>query len=176
MFELMYSDDLFLITDCHTNSLINMINSDRPNMRVYLPNNIQAVKSYDKLELHSEKVQEDYEIELKNNNNLPNGFNIDIVEESYEDSNYICRLNKEDIRMPLMIRNRRNGDKVILKGIGGTKKLKDIFINEKIAYDNRNIWPVLVDADNNVLWVPGLKKSKYNLPKDKKCDIILKYY
>ena len=57
----------------------------------------------------------------------------------------------------------------------GSKKLKDVFINSKINIENRNNYPVVVDSDNNVLWLPGLKKSKYDKSKGGKYVIILKY-
>ena len=58
----------------------------------------------------------------------------------------------------------------------GHKKVKDIFIDSKISIDDRNLWPIVTDSDNNILWIPGIKKSKYNKQIDEKCDIILRYY
>ena len=91
-----------------------------------------------------------------------------------DNSNNIIRLKIEDIKLPLIIRNRMDGDKISLKN--GTKKLKEIFIEAKIPKEERDSWPILVDSKNEVLWIPGLKKSKYNQPKGEKCDIILKYH
>ena len=33
-----------------------------------------------------------------------------------------------------------------------------------------------MDSNDNILWVPNLKKSKFNKKKEEKYDIILKYY
>ena len=41
---------------------------------------------------------------------------------------------------------------------------------------NRQSYPVVVDKNDRVLWLPGLKKSKYDKSKTGKYDIILKYY
>ena len=41
---------------------------------------------------------------------------------------------------------------------------------------DRKNYPVLVDSDGNILWLPGLKKSKYDKSKQGKYDIILRYY
>ena len=38
------------------------------------------------------------------------------------------------------------------------------------------MWPVVMDSADNIVWLPGLKKSKFNKTKDEKYDIILKYY
>ena len=59
--------------------------------------------------------------------------------------------------------------------MNGKKKVKDIFIDEKIDKDKRNSYPIVTDSDNNVLWIPGIKKSKFDKNINELCDIILKY-
>ena len=63
-----------------------------------------------------------------------------------------------------------------VKGMLGSKKINDIFIDEKITIAERNMWPVVVDSNNTIVWLPGLKKSKLDKTKSEKYDIILKYY
>lgn len=63
-----------------------------------------------------------------------------------------------------------------VKGMNKQKKVKDIFINSKIPLSKRDIWPIVVDSKDKVVWIPGIKKSKFDIPKNKKCDIILRYY
>ena len=55
----------------------------------------------------------------------------------------------------------------------GTKKVKDILINEKIDIDKRNNIPIVIDSKNNILWLPSIKKSKFDVGKNEKYDIIL---
>lgn len=172
-----YQDDLILISDVHTDLIRNLIYSNKSNSMVYLPNSVRAVKSYDKFYIESETEQIDnYEIELTDYANLPNGKNIKIVEKIDENSNFYCRLNSFDITLPLRVRTRRLGDKMEVKGLGGSKKVKDIFIDAKVPMGKRDLWPVVVDSKDKIVWLPGLKKSKFDVPKNKKCDIILKYY
>ena len=78
--------------------------------------------------------------------------------------------------MPLYLRNRKNGDCISVLGLNGTKKIKDIFIEKKIPIEKRNNYPLLVDANDNILWIPNIKKSKYNVKKDELYDIILTSY
>ena len=54
----------------------------------------------------------------------------------------------------LVIRNRRPGDRFHPLGLGGTKKLKKYFIDEKIPRSNRNTIP-LIAKDHEILWVVG---------------------
>ena len=117
-----------------------------------------------------------YEIEINELVNLPNGKNIVRVSDSDDNSNNVIRLSSSDIVLPLFVRTRRNGDKMIVKGMNGHKKVNDIFIDNKISTKDRQVWPVVCDAENNIVWVPGLKKSKFDVENGKKCDIILKYY
>ena len=117
-----------------------------------------------------------YEIEIIDYINLPNGKNIEVVKESKNNNNNICRLDKNDIKFPLRVRTRKNGDKMNIKGMVGKKKVNDIFINEKIEMSKRDTWPIVVDSNDTIVWLPGLKKSKFDKQKNEKCDIILKYY
>ena len=58
----------------------------------------------------------------------------------------------------------------------GSKKINDIFIDKKISIQERNMWPVVVDSNNTIVWLPGLKKSKFDKTKSENYDIILRYY
>ena len=75
----------------------------------------------------------------------------------------------------LYIRNRKDGDYIETKGLNGKKKLKEIFIEKKIPKNIRDNYPVLVDSKDNIIWIPNLKKSKFNSKRDEFYDIILKY-
>ena len=175
--EHVYQDDLMLITDHHAELIYELIYSRRANAMIYLPNNLKAVKSYDTL-VFTQEIQQprEYEIEIIRYINLPNGKNIEVVNESQDTSNFICRLSKEDVKFPLHVRNRQEGDKIYIKGMLGSKKVKDIFINEKISMEEREMWPIVVDSNGTIVWIPGLKKSKFDKQIDENYDIILKYY
>lgn len=177
LLEKAYQDDLMLITDHHAELLYSLIQSKKPNSYIYLPNNLKAIKSYNNLSFVQETItNKEYEIEIIDYVNLPNGKNIEVVKTSKENSNNICRLSKEDVVFPLRVRTRMEGDKICIKGMLGSKKVSDIFINEKIPSMERDCWPIVVDSNNVVVWLPGLKKSKFDKQKEEKYDIILKYY
>ena len=59
--------------------------------------------------------------------------------------------------------------------MNGSKKIKDIFIDEKIDIEERDKWPIVCDYDGNILWIPGLKKSSFDKNNNDSYDIILKY-
>ena len=177
MLEKNYQDDLMLITDKHYELIYNLIKSRKANATIHLPNNIGAIKSYNNLELSKIDIKDNiYEIQIEEYLNLPNGKNIEIIKESKTDGNDICRLDLKEVKQPLYVRNKHDGDKMTIKGMLGRKKISDIFIDDKIATKDRILWPVVCDADDNIVWLPGLKKSKFCKEKNEKCDIILKYY
>ena len=90
-----------------------------------------------------------------------------------ENGNNICKLNSKKIELPLYIRNKKDGDYIEQLGLNGKKKIKEIFIENKIPKDLRDNYPLLVDSNDTILWIPNIKKSKYNVKKNEFCDIIL---
>lgn len=90
-------------------------------------------------------------------------------------SNYVIRLNSKDVCLPLRVRTRLPSDKMRIKNLNGSKKINDIFIDNKIVMSKRESWPVVVDANNQILWLPGLKKSDFDIPNGSCYDIIIEY-
>ena len=62
-----------------------------------------------------------------------------------------------------------------IKNLNGHKKIKDIFINEKVSISDRKKYPIVVDSNDTIIWLPGLKKSSFDSQKEGKYDIILEY-
>lgn len=170
-----YQDDLILINDKHIELLLNLIYSNRANAFVNLPNEVIAIKTYQELELKKITTEiTTYEVELSKYVLLPNHHVIEQVDDVLGNGNDTCRLLSSEISLPLTVRTRRFGDRMSIKG-NGTKKIKDIFIDKKVKLSDRDTWPVVVDAKGVVVWLPGLKKSKYDKKKTEKYDIILRY-
>ena len=59
--------------------------------------------------------------------------------------------------------------------MNGTRKVNDIFIDSKLSKRNRDAFPVVCDSNDNILWLPGLKKSKFDDINTRDCDIIIEY-
>ena len=174
--EQFYSDDLILINDSHIMLINNLIESNKKNGFVSLPNNVIAYKKYDKLEI--KRITDDideYEIEISDYTKLPNGHIIEEIDSIESNDNNVCRLKKDEINFPLHVRTRKIGDRMYLKKINGSRKIKDIFIDSKIPLNERDTCPIVVDSKENIIWIPGIKKSKFSKSKKEKYDIILKY-
>ena len=111
MLEDVYQDDILLVTNLHATLIYNLIKSRKSQTYIYLPNNIKAIKTYDTFTLVKEKKLDlDYEYKLSDFINLPNGKNLQIVSNSNDTDNFICRLDSGEINLPLKVRNKREGD------------------------------------------------------------------
>jgi len=55
----------------------------------------------------------------------------------------------------LTIRSWEPGDRVEPLGLGGRKKLQDVFVDRKVPVDERGEVPVVVAADGRIVWVAG---------------------
>jgi len=171
-----YQEDLHFLSDKHIGLLQNLISSSKPNASLFFPK-VKVVKEYGKLSFQKEEQPyQDFEIPLESTVVLPNGKTLSFLDSEEVNSNFTCYLCREQLQLPLMVRNRREGDRIEIKGMKGSKKVKDIFIDEKIPPQERSFWPIVCDSSGKIVWIPGLKKSKFDIQNREKCDIILKYY
>lgn len=169
-----YNNKDNIVKDIHIKNILNLINNSRPNITINMPNNIYVTKEYNILIFSNKYNIENYNIEFNKKVSI-NNFTIEQIENTSLNGNDICRLNSNEISLPLYIRNKKDGDYIELLGLNKKKKIKEIFIECKIPIRKRNNYPVLVDSKNNILWLPNLKKSKFNKKINEKYDIILKY-
>ena len=167
-----YLDDLYKVDDNTVNEIIKIIYSNKPNVFISLPDNKKIVKEYNDLYVDNCKI-----INNVINNNLyyeDDNFIIKEVEESDDTSNYTIRLNTEEVATPLRFDYRKDGDKIFIKNNNGYTKIKDVFIDLKIPKNKRDAIPILYDNNNEVIWIPSLKKSKYDKNINDKYNLIIK--
>ena len=112
---------------------------------------------------------------IGNEVSLPNGHSLEIIDSAEDSTNYTIKLNSNEIKLPLYVRMRKPGDKMIIKNMNNYKKIKDIFIDSKLSKEERNKQPIVVDSNNEILWLPGLKKSKFDKANSENYDIIIRY-
>ena len=165
-----------IITDNHINNILKIINSPTPNLSVDLPKNKQARKTYNKLIIKEKEKNPplNYKVPLQEEN-IFGSILIKKINKTSENGNDICKLNTKNITLPLYFRNKLPGDKISLYNSPGTKKVSDIFIDKKVPKEKRETYPILVDAKDQIIWIPNLKKSKFNSNSEEFYDIILKY-
>ncbi len=62
------------------------------------------------------------------------------------------------IAFPLVLRSRRDGDRFTPLGLGASVKLKDLLINERVPYYDRDRVALLCDREK-IVWVVGVRLS-----------------
>lgn len=69
----------------------------------------------------------------------------------------------EELHYPLLIRSRKPGDVIEPYGLNGSKKVQDMFVDAKVPRYRRESFPLLVDGEGRVLWIPGMRRSRHAL-------------
>ncbi|NQT46310.1 MAG: tRNA lysidine(34) synthetase TilS [Candidatus Omnitrophica bacterium] len=64
----------------------------------------------------------------------------------------------ERLKLPLIVRNRQEGDLIRPFGMRGTKKIQDLFVDQKIPRLKRDHIPI-VSSGKEIVWVPGVKRG-----------------
>ncbi|MCL6572329.1 MAG: tRNA lysidine(34) synthetase TilS [Bacillus sp. (in: Bacteria)] len=163
----LYKERPASLSAVHIDQVFFLIHHPQPSGKLDFPKGLKVTRSYQVLTFHFQilKVQ-GYHLEMKEPGKLrlPYGgsIQIDYVTREIPDTNlYTALFNVESIKWPFMIRSRKMGDRMTLKGMQGSKKLKEIFIDQKVPVQDRNTWPVLTDGEGCIIWLPGLKKSSF---------------
>ena len=81
------------------------------------------------------------------------------------------------LKFPLTLRAWQEGDHFYPLGMKGRKKLSDFFINQKIALNRKEEVPVLVNGNDEVMWVGGYRPDeRYKVSNNTKKVIIFELY
>ena len=153
------------------NTIIEICLSSIPNQTFSLPNSYLFVKEYEVIYIKKEEpivpiyLEVNREGEYFVDDNKSYIFSTNKITHNYRNYFELCY---NELVFPLYIRQRKNGDKMSLKI--GSKKVKDILIDKKIPKSERNRLLVITDGEN-VLWIPGIKKSYQDKNSTKKLFI-----
>ncbi|MEW6320053.1 MAG: tRNA lysidine(34) synthetase TilS [Acidobacteriota bacterium] len=75
----------------------------------------------------------------------------------------------------LVVRSRRPGDRIRPLGLGGRKKLQDLFVDRKVPCIERDRVPILVDARGRIVWVAGhVLGEEFRVTRDTNAVVALK--
>jgi tRNA(Ile)-lysidine synthase len=149
----------------HEAQFFELIASSKANSSLDFPAGLQLTKSYSRLFISFRDEAKDlfhYTLHAPGCVTLPDGslLTAAFTPHQTEENPYIFVIPLEDITLPLKVRTRKNGDKMKLRGMRGTKKVKDIFIDGKIPALQRQDWPIVEDATGIILWLIGLRKGE----------------
>jgi tRNA(Ile)-lysidine synthase len=161
----LYQEKPNSLSAIHTNQLFTLINHSQPSGSLDFPNGLRITRSYHCIYFQFSPLSPSpyrFELTAPGIVQLPDGSKISI--ENRNDAPSVVGLDQlvldlSEYSFPIIIRTRKNGDRMSLKGMNGTKKIKDIFIDEKLPIHKRNEWPIIADHEDRILWVPGIKHA-----------------
>ncbi len=147
--------------------------------RFDIAKNVYAEKNYDKLYIRSIEAQKSYVSVLTEESPLcDRGWRLEALvtdTPTKKSTNAMALFDADEVKLPLIVRYRKNGDKMRPKGISGTKKLSDIFTDEKINRYERDYIPI-VEKDGEILYLCGIRQSGlFNVTEKTKKYLIIKY-
>ena len=170
-----YKDDLKKISHKHQEILKKLLLSSRSSLEYDFPDDYKLIKTNSLAYITKETKQKQEKILVTEYNVLANNHILKKVDNYTEKSNNEIHLNSKELSLPLYIVKREVGMRMQVKNLLGSKKVNDILIDSKIPKEQKDLVPIMVDSKNKVLWVLGLKKSKYDIEKNGNYDIIYKY-
>ncbi len=170
-----YNKELKRISRKHLKIALNFIRNQKETQEIDFPGKFLLKKDRQSIWLEKKQKRENYCIKVESLNILPDGSIVKKIDKYQEKSNFEIHLNSKEITFPLFLKTRETGMKMEVKNLNGSKKISDILINSKIKKEEKEKVPILVDKNGTVLWVLGIKKSKYDLEKNENYDIIYKY-
>lgn len=158
----------------HLQAVHDLLVSPHPNGQIDLPGQWIAKRSYDTLvfgppELSEVPLEDAKELRLGEWVRLPQGgkvgvFPADTLLES--NGQKVIWLDADSIKFPLTVRRRRPGDRMSLKGTKGTKKIKDVLIDQKVPLKQRDELRIVCDANGEVVCFLGYKDSRLSIERE----------
>jgi tRNA(Ile)-lysidine synthase len=154
------------ISHRHLENILQMLTAPRPNLLVNLPRDLVAIREYDTLVIKTrdDNQRETAEITIPGPGSyqLPDGscLRIEFSPPPVNPGNSPTTAYFDGDRMPFPwhVRTFRPGDRLQPFGMNGRKKVKDLFIDEKIPRARRTLTPLLF-CGHELIWVVGLRTS-----------------
>ena len=165
----------------HSNEILKLTEYQLGEKEIYLPDNLMAKKIYNKMMIYKKRISKDqteeistsweYDILIPGKTEIKSlGIKVEIIildSVNIKSSLYFTRkkskgeflefIDYNKVKPPLKLRNRRSGDKFYPLKMGGLKKAKDFFIDNKIPKSHRDLIPILVDNEDQIIWIMGMR-------------------
>lgn len=150
----------------HEEDFFAVLNHEKSHVQINFPQGLVIEKSYQRVTFYFQDPTPHHTsfqkiLNIPGNIRLPDG---SVLRAKYTHKRqatgqytYICAVENDDL--PLHIRTRQAGDRMSWKGLNGRKKIKDIFIDEKIPREERDTWPIVTTSNGDILWLVGLRKG-----------------
>ncbi|GAB6099794.1 tRNA lysidine(34) synthetase TilS [Halanaerocella petrolearia] len=171
----------------HIESIMKLATTKETGKRVELPADLIVRLNYNQLIFSIGGLMEDrfdfeYQIALEEIEIPELGI---IISSEIVDSNYPWRqeidnsnygfFDYKQVGSPFYIRSRQSGDRFYPLGMKGRKKIKDFFIDQKLAIWKRDQVPIFVTEGNDIFWVGGLRvDDRFKVTEDTEQILMIK--
>ncbi len=166
----LYKDSNTIQSYALLTSILKLCETTAGYAEIHLPEDFLAVRRYGKLTIQKNEPleglasPENQVISTANGwTTLTNGERLrvvnlhDLSSELLTDTAQLFYFNASKLHLPLYVRARRDGDRMLLKGMDQPKRLSRLFIDEKIPLNERNSWPLLISQSDEVVAVIGVR-------------------
>ncbi|WP_155594064.1 tRNA lysidine(34) synthetase TilS [Lysinibacillus cavernae] len=166
----LYKDSNTIQSYALLTSILKLCDTTAGYAEIHLPEDFLAIRRYGKLMIQKNKPSEGLtSLEKKiistadGWTTLINGERLcivnlhDLSSELLTDTAQLFYFNASKLHLPLYIRARKDGDRMLLKGMDQPKRLSRLFIDEKIPLNERNSWPLLISQSDEVVAVIGVR-------------------
>ena len=133
-------------------SLKEFISSKKPAIQRLVSNNYYLVKKYNVIQFEYQQDAEPFEYKLDKIEHISNE-HFRIVDSGLK----MQGIYLEDADFPIIIRSYRMDDTIKLKE--GNKKINRLFIDKKIPKDERITYPIIENANHEIIFVYGLYRK-----------------
>ncbi|NPU84573.1 MAG: tRNA lysidine(34) synthetase TilS [Syntrophaceae bacterium] len=146
----------------HAEAVLALAEGLRPQGVLHLPGGVTAVREYGRLLLWTrvpENAGYEYPVAVPGRIAIPEAgcrLHVSLADPPWETgTGRVALFDAEKVALPLAVRAARPGDRIRPLGLGGTKKLQDVFTDRKVPRSRRSVAPVLEDR-GGILWVAGI--------------------
>ena len=155
--------DDFIISKEQGAELRKVLLSDKPNISLPI-DGLLFVKEYDSFSIQESIESSDYEFVMNEPGVLDNEY---IFLDFRKDSS---NRNVSLADYPITIRNARSDDLIVIKDY--SKELRRMFIDWKMPASLRNRWPVILNKDGKIIYVPRYQKD---FKPEENCNLRVKF-
>ena len=170
--------DLYSISFKHNSEILKLTEYQLGEKEIYLPDDIRVNKIYNKIIIYKKRISKnqieeipatwEYNILIPGKTEIKS-LNIEVEIKILDSADikpslYLKRkkskrefIDYNKVKLPFKLRNRRSGDKFCPLKMKGFKKVKDFFIDNKIPKSHRDLIPLLVDGEDKIIWIVGMR-------------------
>ena len=164
--DYLYEKTLPQLSYNHEQLFLSLLDEATQNQQLHFPKDLIIEVVYDNLELYFKKEAQEafhtYVYDIPATISLPGGAELDITvtdEKTKEKGPFEFVCAASEVTFPIHIRTRKPGDRMRYRGLNGSKKIKDILIDEKVPRQKRDEQLLLVDHTGRILWLIGVRKG-----------------